>query len=79
MGNEWLWIFLIALVLFGGSQIPKLFRGMGQGIREFKAAAKELNVTGDENTPPEVESPPEPEAAPPVSDTEGEARSGDGK
>lgn len=35
-GNEWIWIALIALVLFGGSQIPKLARNLGQAQTEFK-------------------------------------------
>ena len=31
-------IFLIVLLLFGGSKIPELARGLGKGIREFKDA-----------------------------------------
>ncbi|AHJ99331.1 Twin-arginine translocation protein TatA [Hymenobacter swuensis DY53] len=27
--------------MFGAKRIPELFRGMGQGIREFKDASKE--------------------------------------
>jgi sec-independent protein translocase protein TatA len=41
--QEWLIIGVIALVLFGGTKIPQLARGFGEGIREFK---KSLN--GDE-------------------------------
>lgn len=37
-GGEWLWIVLIALLLFGGRKIPELARGLGKGIREFNDA-----------------------------------------
>jgi sec-independent protein translocase protein TatA len=39
--QDWLWIGLIVLVLFGGTKIPQLARGLGEGIREFK---KSVNV-----------------------------------
>ncbi len=35
-GNEWLIVLIVALVLFGGSQIPKLARNLGQAQKEFK-------------------------------------------
>ena len=34
--QDWLIIGVIALVLFGGTKIPQLARGVGEGIREFK-------------------------------------------
>jgi sec-independent protein translocase protein TatA len=46
-GQELLVVALILLVLFGGTRIPSLMRGMGQGIREFR---KELK-----SSPPEEE------------------------
>ena len=36
-------IVAIVLLLFGGKKIPELMRGLGSGIREFKAAAKDPN------------------------------------
>ncbi len=33
---ELLIILLVVLVIFGGSQIPKLARGLGQAQKEFK-------------------------------------------
>ncbi|MDH3295893.1 MAG: twin-arginine translocase TatA/TatE family subunit [Acidimicrobiia bacterium] len=39
--NEIIWIVLIVLVLFGGSQIPKLARSLGQAQKEFKEGLKE--------------------------------------
>ena len=46
--QDWLIIGVIVLVLFGGSKIPQLAKGMGEGIREFK---KSVEGTGEE-TPP---------------------------
>jgi sec-independent protein translocase protein TatA len=40
-GNEWLIVVIIALVLFGGSQIPKLARNVGQAQKEFKKGLQE--------------------------------------
>jgi len=40
-GQELLVILLIVLIIFGGSKIPQLARGLGEGIREFKKASKE--------------------------------------
>ncbi len=45
--GELIIIFLAILVLFGASQIPKVARNLGQGMREFKKAAREL-TTDDE-------------------------------
>ncbi|MBN8682115.1 MAG: twin-arginine translocase TatA/TatE family subunit [Chitinophagales bacterium] len=36
--SEFILIFLVVLLLFGGSKIPELMRGMGRGIREFNNA-----------------------------------------
>ena len=33
-------IVLIILLLFGGRKIPELMKGLGQGMREFKKAAR---------------------------------------
>ncbi len=34
--QELLIIFVILMVIFGGSKLPLLGRGMGEGIRNFK-------------------------------------------
>ena len=48
-------ILVIVLLLFGSSQIPRLMRGFGQGIHEFKKGIKE----GDEEAKPAADKPAE--------------------
>ena len=40
-GGELLIILIILLVLFGGTKLPGLARGLGQSIKEFKKASRE--------------------------------------
>ena len=35
-------ILLLALVFFGAKRLPELGKGLGQGIREFKKAGKDI-------------------------------------
>jgi sec-independent protein translocase protein TatA len=42
-GQETLIILGVAVLLFGGKKIPELAKGMGEGIKNFKAAMKEEN------------------------------------
>jgi sec-independent protein translocase protein TatA len=35
-GNEWIIVVIVAVLLFGGTQIPKLARSLGQAQKEFK-------------------------------------------
>ena len=32
-------ILVVALLLFGGSKIPELMKGLGKGVKEFKDAS----------------------------------------
>jgi sec-independent protein translocase protein TatA len=41
MGPEWIVVLIVLLVLFGGSQLPKLARGLGSAQREFKKGLDE--------------------------------------
>jgi len=41
-GQEMIFIFVIALFLFGGKKLPELARGLGKGIREFKDASENI-------------------------------------
>lgn len=40
-GPEMLIALVVILLLFGAKKIPELARGLGSGVREFKAGAKE--------------------------------------
>ena len=42
-GTEMAVLFLIILLVFGPSQIPKMARGLGQAMREFRKAQREIN------------------------------------
>ena len=41
VGPEWIIVLVVILVLFGGSQLPKLARGLGSAQREFKKGLDE--------------------------------------
>jgi sec-independent protein translocase protein TatA len=41
-GWEWVIVLLAVLLLFGAKKIPDLAKGLGQGIKEFKKAAREV-------------------------------------
>ena len=40
VGSEWIIILLVILLLFGGSKIPQLMRGIGKGVGEFQSGLK---------------------------------------
>jgi len=40
-GTELLIILAIVLLLFGGTKLPSLMRGLGQSMKEFKKASKD--------------------------------------
>jgi sec-independent protein translocase protein TatA len=41
-------VVALALLFFGGKKIPELMKGLGQGMKEFKKATKDL--TEEEET-----------------------------
>ena len=51
-------IALVILLFFGAKRLPEIFKGMGQGIKEFKKATRE--VTEDVHRAMEEEPPPPP-------------------
>jgi sec-independent protein translocase protein TatA len=61
MGNlgatEIILILLAVIVLFGAKKIPELAKGLGNGIKEFKKATKEVEkeIDTEEKTKPESE------------------------
>lgn len=58
-GWEIVLILAMALLLFGSKKLPELAKGLGQGIKEFKKATREVtdemhNAMDDHNDPPPV-------------------------
>ncbi|MFN8713890.1 MAG: twin-arginine translocase TatA/TatE family subunit [Bacteroidota bacterium] len=43
-------ILVVVLLLFGGTKIPQLMRGLGRGVKEFKDASKGVDSNTPENT-----------------------------
>lgn len=58
-GGEMMVVLLIVLLLFGPSQLPKMARGFGQAIREFKKAQREITDEITREEPPAPSRPPE--------------------
>lgn len=50
-GQELLVILLIFLLLFGGSKIPELMKGLGKGVRNFKDGMNEVRKDLDVDAP----------------------------
>jgi sec-independent protein translocase protein TatA len=46
-GSELFLILLVILVFFGAKKLPELAKGLGQGIREFRKAAKDVQEEVD--------------------------------
>ena len=41
-GSELFLILLVILIFFGAKKLPELAKGLGQGIREFRKAARDV-------------------------------------
>jgi sec-independent protein translocase protein TatA len=66
-GTELIVVFGAILVLFGAKKIPEFAKGLGQGIKEFKKASRDVtdefhSAVNQEYTPPP---PPPPRQLPP--------------
>lgn len=48
-GSEWFFIIAVVLLVFGGAQIPKLARSLGQAQKEFKQGLKDGAAEDDES------------------------------
>lgn len=65
-GYEIILIMTLALIFFGAKKLPELARGLGQGIREFKKASREVTnefeniVDSDGHSPKPMVPPPRP-------------------
>jgi sec-independent protein translocase protein TatA len=42
--QELLIVLALVLVLFGAKKVPEMARGLGQGLKEFKKAAREASL-----------------------------------
>jgi sec-independent protein translocase protein TatA len=50
-GPEMIIVLILVLVLFGGSQLPKLARNLGKAQKEFKDGIADANKPGDPADP----------------------------
>lgn len=57
-GPEVIIILVILLVLFGGSKLPELAKGLGKSIKEFKNATREEPASPSPTLPPVTRSNP---------------------
>jgi sec-independent protein translocase protein TatA len=68
-GTELILVLGAVLILFGAKKIPEFAKGLGQGMKEFKKASREvseeLENAMNTDTPP-----PPPKKIPPPADTE---------
>lgn len=55
-GTELIIALVIILLLFGAKKIPELARGLGSGIREFKAGTKEGQLEDEKKKEEELKS-----------------------
>ena len=46
-GPEIIIILIVVLLLFGGKKIPELAKGIGKGIREFRNATEDSELSKD--------------------------------
>ena len=54
-GQEIIFALLIALLLFGSKEIPRLARTFGKGMKEFRRATEDIKREFEESTPEVVE------------------------
>lgn len=55
-------ILLVVLLMFGAKKLPELAKGLGQGIKEFKKASREMQneisqAASEDIAPPKREEP----------------------
>ena len=46
-GSEWIIVLVIVLLVFGGSQLPKLAKNLGKAQKEFKDGLSEGMQEGE--------------------------------
>ena len=65
-GGEIILILALILILFGARKLPELAKGLGQGIKEFKKATKEVtdevqSAMDEPSSPPQKRLPSNPQ------------------
>jgi sec-independent protein translocase protein TatA len=63
-GAEWFIVLAVVLVIFGGSQLPKLARNLGKAQKEFKDGLDEGQREADTAKPADAATPRTETAAP---------------
>ena len=51
-GPEWIIVLVVVLVIFGGTQLPKLARNLGKAQKDFKEGLAESQASGTKPAPP---------------------------
>ena len=46
--TEWIVIGAVVLLLFGGKKIPEFFKGLGDAVKEFRKASRDIASGDDE-------------------------------
>lgn len=46
-GTELIVVLFVLLLLFGGTRLPQLAKGLGQSIKEFKKGVSQIGDGGD--------------------------------
>ena len=64
--TELILILVIVIIFFGVGRLPEVFGGLGQGIREFRRAAKDEGDEGDEGDSEQIDASPTTESAEPA-------------
>ncbi len=50
--GDWYWILIALVVLFGGSQLPKLAKNTGEALKEFRKAHSDASSGPSSANPP---------------------------
>ncbi len=51
LGGQEIWIIAgVVILLFGAKKVPEMMRGIGEGVKEFKKASKEIGDDSSEDS-----------------------------
>ena len=61
--SEWhiFFVLIIVFLLFGGKKLPELARGIGEAMKEFKKASRDIHDDTPHTPPPPPPTPSKPE------------------